>query len=90
MMTGGEISNLMDPRDEILWNEVGLFISDDDLRQKFKGGGSVLNPVQTNFSREQINDTFPEQHPSVLCDNNLERELLFVIDESHILDLNFP
>ena len=90
MMIGGEISNIMDPHDEILWKEAGLFISEYELRQKFNGGGSVLNPVQTNFSKEQINDTFLEHHPSVLCDNNLERELLSVIDESHILDLNFP
>ena len=88
MGTGGEFLELLDPNDEILWKDVGLFIPDEALRSKFGVGGSNVHGVSNPCN----NYPCDVAQPGILVplESSYERDILAIIDECHTTELNIP
>ena len=88
MGTGGEFLDLLDPNDEILWKDAGLFIPDDALRSKFGVGGCNVHGITNPCSNYPCDVAQPGIH--VPLEPSFERDVLAIIDECHSAEHNIP
>ena len=86
--TGGAFSGLLDPANEILWKDAGLFIPDEELRSKF-GVGGINDSGASTHGCDQIRDyDIPDTHASL--EPLYEREILASVDECLSAELVCP
>ena len=76
--TGGDFSAFVDPHDEILWKEAGLYISDDALRCRFGIGGNNSHGVTKSCS--YYPSDVAQVGLNVPAELTYERDILSIVD----------